>query len=113
MMLQSEIVESKNRSDCLESYNATISHEFRTPLSTALMFLESLLRQLQDEQLLKLCKMMQCQLSFLLSLVHDLLDLKMEHETHGITTKLQNFKPSQLFDFIYEMFAQLATQTDL
>ena len=58
MMLQSEIVESKNRSDCLESYNATISHEFRTPLSTIIMFLESLMRVITDREQLKLCKMM-------------------------------------------------------
>ena len=59
MMLQSEILESKNRNDCLESYTSTISHEFRTPLSTIIMFLETLLSVIRDETQRKLCKMMQ------------------------------------------------------
>jgi len=32
----------------MESYTATISHEFRTPVSTSVMFLEALLGLAQD-----------------------------------------------------------------
>ena len=40
--LESQIVEQKNRNHELESYTSTISHEFRTPIATSLMFLETL-----------------------------------------------------------------------
>ena len=39
MKFQSAIIEERNRADTLESYTSTISHEFRTPLSTSVMFL--------------------------------------------------------------------------
>ena len=41
--LESKILEEQNRNVSLQSYTSTISHEFRTPLATSLMFLESLL----------------------------------------------------------------------
>ena len=43
MKFQSEIIEERNRADTMESYTSTISHEFRTPLATSIMFLEQLL----------------------------------------------------------------------
>ncbi len=39
LRLESDLLEKKNRNECLESFSSTISHEFRTPLSTSLMFL--------------------------------------------------------------------------
>ena len=39
LLLESQFLEQKNRNESLESYTSTISHEFRTPVSTALMFL--------------------------------------------------------------------------
>ena len=50
LRLESQVLEEKNRVQMLESYTSTISHEFRTPLSTSLMFLENLLRSLTDKQ---------------------------------------------------------------
>ena len=50
LRLESKCLEEKNRSESMESFTSTISHEFRTPLSTALMFLESLLDVLPPEQ---------------------------------------------------------------
>lgn len=43
MKFQSKIIEERNRADTMESYTSTISHEFRTPLATSIMFLEQLL----------------------------------------------------------------------
>ena len=43
LRLEAKVLEEKNRSQSLESYTSTISHEFRTPLSTSLMFLGSIL----------------------------------------------------------------------
>jgi len=42
LRLESQILEQKNKNATLESYTSTISHEFRTPLATCLMFLEGL-----------------------------------------------------------------------
>ena len=43
LKLESEVLESKSRHASLVNYQMTISHEFKTPLTTSLMFLESLL----------------------------------------------------------------------
>ena len=44
LLLESQILDERNRVQSQESFTSTISHEFRTPLSTSLMFLENLLR---------------------------------------------------------------------
>lgn len=41
--LENEIFETKNKNESLVNDQLTVSHEFRTPLSTVLMFMESLL----------------------------------------------------------------------
>ncbi len=46
MRLESQILEEKNKADSLESHTAMISHEFRTPLSTALLLLEGIVKNL-------------------------------------------------------------------
>ena len=38
--LESQILEEKNKNDTLESLTSTISHNFRAPLATSLMYLE-------------------------------------------------------------------------
>ena len=43
MQLESQVLETKNKNAALVNYQMTISHEFRTPLTTTLMFLESLI----------------------------------------------------------------------
>ena len=43
LRLESQVLESKSKNAALVNNQMTISHEFRTPLSTSLMFLESLL----------------------------------------------------------------------
>ena len=45
MLLQETVAETRNRNESLQSYTSTISHEFRTPLSTALMFLELVVKE--------------------------------------------------------------------
>ena len=46
--LESEFLTKQNRVESLQSYTSTMSHEFRTPLSTCLMFLQGLLDQGQS-----------------------------------------------------------------
>ena len=43
LRLESKLLEEKNLNESLQSYTSTISHEFRTPISTVLMFLDMLL----------------------------------------------------------------------
>ena len=47
LRLESKLLAEKNRNSSLESYTSTISHEFRTPLGTSLMFLEQMLNEMK------------------------------------------------------------------
>ena len=76
LCLESEILDSKNRAAALESYTSTISHEFRTPLSTCLMFLDQMLLQTDDKEHMRVMKLIISQLNILLCLVNDILDIK-------------------------------------
>ena len=78
MRLGSQILKEKNRSESLETYTSTISHEFRTPLSTSLMFLESILSTPgHKESTFKMLSLIVSQLNLLLCLVNDILDIKL------------------------------------
>ena len=73
------MLEEKNRNESLETYTSSISHEFRTPLSTSLMLLEYILRAapfLGDSTYQKV-SLIVSQLNMLLCLVNDVLDMKL------------------------------------
>lgn len=53
LRLESQILEEKNRNETQESYTSTMSHEFRTPLSTSLIFLEGILNSTKDPELIR------------------------------------------------------------
>ena len=55
--LESQVLESKSKNTALVKYQMTVSTEFRTPLATALMFLESLLVEKLSESGQKLVKL--------------------------------------------------------
>jgi len=55
----------------------TVSHEFRTPLSSNLMLLQSLLQMTLDETQRGIILIMISQINLLVCLVNDILDLKM------------------------------------
>ena len=57
MRLEAQILEEKNRNETLESYTSTISHEFRTPLSTSLMFLEQMIRFITNPEHYKIVQL--------------------------------------------------------
>ena len=75
--LESEILEQKNKNESLESFTSTISHEFRTPLATTLMFIEQIMREKLAQSVLDVLNMIINQLNLLLCLVNDVLDMKM------------------------------------
>ena len=92
----------------MKNYSSTISHEFRTPLGTSLMFLESLIDiEGLDPYILSTLKLIIMQLSLLLSLVNDVLDLKMI-EQDKFDAKLENFNPMHILDFVTAIFKPMA-----
>ena len=99
------MLQEKNRVDSLESYTSTISHEFRTPIGTSLMFLEGTLDAgsgLSAEGRTRI-ELVVCQLNLLLCLVNDILDIKLI-ETGMYTPKLEIFAPQSVFSFITQIF---------
>ena len=71
---------SKTKNQSLVNDQITISHEFRTPLTTVLMFMESLLTEKLSSSGRRLVKIMISQVNLLLSLVNDILDQKLIEE---------------------------------
>ena len=55
----------------------TLSHEFRTPLSSSLMVLENMMQFEMQESCKRLVLLLISQMNLLLCLVNDMLDLKM------------------------------------
>ena len=55
----------------------TLSHEFRAPLGSTLMLLESLLRSVLDEAQRRIIVIVVSQINLLICLVNDILDIKM------------------------------------
>ena len=101
--LENQIHEEKKRIKALETYTSTISHEFRTPIGTSLMFLESLLSLNLSEHAEKTIKLVIQKLNLLLSLVQDILDIKMIQNGEFQIVK-ESFDPYQLLKFIVQMF---------
>ena len=82
----------------------TISHEFRTPLSTSLMFLESLFVESLSQSGQKLVKLVTMQINLLLCLVNDILDIKLIEENKFVQ-KMEIFSPQATFEFICNVFS--------
>ena len=53
LQLQSKIIQKQNENQNLESYTSMMSHEFRTPLSTAIVFINILLQTVQTADCIK------------------------------------------------------------
>ena len=104
LKLESQILESKSKNAALVNYQMTISHEFRTPLSTSLMFLESLLVESLSQSGQKLVKLVTMQINLLLCLVNDILDIKLIEENKFVQ-KMEIFSPQATFEFICNVFS--------
>jgi signal transduction histidine kinase len=48
LLQQKAFFEEENKSESIQSYISTIQHEFKTPLATVVMFIESLLTLIED-----------------------------------------------------------------
>ena len=104
MRLERKVIQQKSEAQNLESYTAMISHEFRTPLATALMFIDIILGTLTDEFCIKYLDAIKSSLHMLLSLVSDMLDLKMIKEDKFMNN-IKQFSPNQVLAFVKEMFS--------
>ena len=87
----------------MQSFTSTISHEFRTPLATSLMFIEQILEYTLEDSIRKVLVLINMQLNMLLCLVNDILDIKMINQ--GVyAPKIEKFNPNDIFRFIVQMF---------
>ena len=85
----------------------TLSHEFRAPLSSTLMCLESLYESIANSSSRKIILVVICQMNLLLCLINDILDLKMI-EQDKFTTKQELFDPTKTLKFVVRIFTQQA-----
>ena len=81
-----------------------MSHEFRTPLSTSLMFLEGMSGSIKDPEQIQVIALITTQLNLLLCLVNDVLDIKLI-EAGKFEPKMQRFSPLKILKFIKDMFS--------
>ena len=81
-----------------------MSHEFRTPLSTTLMFLERMSGSVKDPEQIRVIALITTQLNLLLCLVNDVLDIKLI-EAGKFEPKMQRFSPLKILKFIKDMFS--------
>lgn len=94
MHLESQLIQKKNEAINLESYTSMMSHEFRTPLATALMFIDLVLSLLTNAKAIKLIILVKNSLNLLLSLVNDIVDLKLI-KANQFSTNLKDFCPTE------------------
>ena len=111
---ESQFLKEKNRSETLETYTSTISHEFRTPLGTSLMLIEQILTNNCpiDDGTFQMLTLIVSQLNLLLSLVNDVLDLKLIN-MNQFEAKICSFEPEKTLKFIEDMFHPQATIQNL
>ena len=73
-----------------------VSHEFRSPLTSTLMLLETLLNSVAAESTRQVILVVIAQMNLLLCLVNDILDLKMIQSNRFVTRQLE-FCPTDTF----------------
>ena len=76
-----------------------MSHEFRTPLGTAIMFIDLVLQMINNIEAIKLINLIKSSLNLLLSLVNDMVDLKLIKEGQ-FSTNYKVFDPLDTLKFV-------------
>lgn len=79
----------------------------RSPLTTSLMFLESILGQNLGVQAKRMVMIVIAQINLLLASVNDMLDLRLIEE-NKFRPKIDLFSPNETFKFILSMFQPLS-----
>ena len=97
LKLEGEIIEQKARNESLVESQVTISHEFRTPLTSSLMLLDNLLNNFDLAPGAKeVIWLVISQANILLCLVNDSMDIQLiEH--NKFVPKREVFSPTNTF----------------
>jgi signal transduction histidine kinase len=104
LLLREKLIFEQQENKSLNLSQMTLSHEFRAPLSSTLMLLETLLVSITDEKLRKLIMTVISQINLLLHLVNDILDIKMIDQNKFIR-KYEEFDPAETLKFVKKIFA--------
>ena len=107
LQLGGKIKVQKKKNKTLSLSQMTLSHEFRVPLSSILMILESLLESIFDEIMREKVCLVIAQINLLLCYITDMLDLKML-ENGDLNSRSETFNPADAFKFVLSIFAQQA-----
>ena len=97
------MLEEKNRNESLSSYTSMVSHEFRTPIATSLMFLQQLQETTTDPHSMFILRLVINSLIFLLCLVNDMIDIK-NISVNRFMPKFEVFEPLSHLELIVETF---------
>ena len=80
-----------------------MSHEFRAPLGTSIMFIEMILAMQTNAAAIKMIDLVKVSLNLLLSLVNDMVDLKLI-KANQFTINMNIFSPLESIRFVNEIF---------
>lgn len=103
LQVHNETIAQKSKKSELSSFQAGISQELKTPLSTCLMFIENLSIENLTEQGARIIKVITCQLNTLLCVISDNLDFQLIKEDKFVT-KEQIFSPKKSIEAISGLF---------
>lgn len=99
MRLESKILKQKSKAENLNSYASMMSHEFRTPLETSLMYLEMVLELITDDKCHDMINIVKISLSLLKNLVLDMVDLRMI-KANRFKSHKKTFSPTKVLKFV-------------
>ena len=85
MQRKDELLKIEKQNKSLSLSQMTLSHEFQSPLNSTLMLLESILQGVVDQAMRCMILVLISQISLLLCLVNDILDMKMIEQNKFIT----------------------------
>ena len=94
----------KSEARNLENFTSTISHEFRTPLATAISFVEMLFKMISDAAQMKYLNLVSISLNLLLSLVNDVVDLTLI-KSNCFREEVKDFNPTEALEFVHSLMS--------
>ena len=97
---ESEAIEEKNRNDNKQSYSALVSHEFATPVSTAITLIKTALEEgLEAEKLHETLLLVLVQMNLVYMLIRDMQDFHAIAEGK-FATACEEFDPLEVFKLV-------------
>ena len=89
-----------------------MSHEFRAPLGTSIMFIEMILTMQTNAAAIKMIELVKVSLNLLLSLVNDMVDLKLI-KANQFKINMDIFSPLESIKFVKAIFDHSAHENKL